>query len=135
MSWNYLDVGGAEMGRAGSNSTTSLSQGSDMTRYSPSSPRTPMSYDHPSEYLTPYSAVSYSAQSSAVSYTTPRLSDPGQVLNERQTPTTLGWMPNTDLVKLYKLMVAKGEEAHLELLSQWSETKETPRIVYLEKAQ
>lgn len=50
----------------------------------------------------------------------------------RHTPSSLGWLPNTDLVKLYKFEPRKGKEPYFELLPQWTETEECPHRVYLD---
>ncbi|RFU30969.1 hypothetical protein B7463_g5364, partial [Scytalidium lignicola] len=135
MPWKYLAVGGTEMGRNGSdNSTTSLSQGSDLSQYSPSSPRTPMSFDPASAYTatSPFSSVSYAPDPLVPQHAVTVRTDQDQPLVEKPTPTSLHWSPNTELVKLYKLIIVKGFEPYLELLPQYSATPDTPQIVNLD---
>ena len=51
----------------------------------------------------------------------------------RCTPSSLGWLPGTELIKLYAFVVGKSKEPFLELLPNWTVTYETPRIVYLDQ--
>jgi len=57
-------------------------------------------------------------------------SDPGGT--SRATPTTLGWMPDTQLPKLYTFVLKKDEQ-YLELKPGYDVTEETPQRVYLDK--
>jgi len=57
-------------------------------------------------------------------------SDPGGT--SRATPTTLGWMPDTQLPKLYTFVLKKDEQ-YLELKPGYEVTEETPQRVYLDK--
>ncbi len=52
----------------------------------------------------------------------------------RHTPSTLGWTRGTELIKLYKFKVPKGNEPYFELLSQWIPVENTPAKVYLDPA-
>ena len=49
----------------------------------------------------------------------------------RHTPDSLGWLPGTELLKLYEFKVPKGKQPYLELSPRWDVTFDTPRIVYL----
>lgn len=51
---------------------------------------------------------------------------------QRSTPESLGWVPGSDLLKLYKFVVQKGKEPYLELLLGCSVTPDTPERVYLD---
>ena len=49
----------------------------------------------------------------------------------RHTPDSLGWLPGSELLKLYEFKVPKGRQPYLELSARWDVTFETPRKVYL----
>jgi hypothetical protein len=53
--------------------------------------------------------------------------------NHRHTTTTLGWLPNSDLLSLYKFVVPKSKEPYFELMDPWVPTPETPSWVYLDE--
>ena len=48
------------------------------------------------------------------------------------TPATLGWVPDTDLMKLYTFFAPKAHRAYFELRQEYEETSETPLRVYLD---
>lgn len=50
----------------------------------------------------------------------------------RHTPSSLGWPPGTDFLKLYSFLVTRREEPRFELLHNWTPTRSTPRVVYLD---
>ncbi|KAL5321925.1 hypothetical protein ACEPPN_009889 [Leptodophora sp. 'Broadleaf-Isolate-01'] len=50
---------------------------------------------------------------------------------EKQTPKSLGWPPNTELVKKYKLILQK-DNLHLEILKMSDISFNTPERVYLD---
>jgi hypothetical protein len=56
-------------------------------------------------------------------------STPQQV---RHTPSTLGWVPNTELMNLYTFVAVRGKEPYFELPPIWTETQQTPHRVYLD---
>ena len=53
----------------------------------------------------------------------------------RPTPVTLGWMPDTWLVKMYTFLAPKGQEPYFKLRHEYKETPETPQRVYLDPHQ
>lgn len=50
----------------------------------------------------------------------------------KATPTSLGWSPETELLRLYKLIVPKGKEPYLELLPGYTIHQNTPQQVFLD---
>ena len=64
--------------------------------------------------------------------TTPRF---GNNLQARNTPSSLGWLPETHFLKLYKFVICKArEDHHFELLAPYAATLQTPLRVYLDSA-
>ncbi|KAH8820935.1 hypothetical protein F5884DRAFT_661509 [Xylogone sp. PMI_703] len=115
------------MGRiASDNSNSGLSQGSDWTQYSPSSPRTPLSYG------SAYQTVAYATESSMSQHSS--TAQGGQSLYglERQTPESLQWGPDTKFAERYQFVVEKGSEPYLQLLPQYQADNVTPQRVYLD---
>jgi hypothetical protein len=51
----------------------------------------------------------------------------------RETPASLDWCPNSELLKLYKFVVQKSKEPHFELRSEFDITPRTPKKVYLDQ--
>ena len=51
---------------------------------------------------------------------------------EGPTPTSLGWVPGTDHVKKYKLVLVTKNNLYLDILDESDITRETPSRVYLE---
>lgn len=50
----------------------------------------------------------------------------------RETPSTLGWLPDCEWIKLYTFIIKKGEDPYLQLQTGYAETEVTPKIVYLD---
>jgi hypothetical protein len=50
----------------------------------------------------------------------------------RETPSTLGWLPDCEWIKLYTFIIKKGEDPYLQLQTEYAETEVTPKIVYLD---
>lgn len=50
----------------------------------------------------------------------------------KETPSTLGWRPDTHLLSLYTFVVARGREPYLELLTGFNAGVRTPKRVYLD---
>jgi hypothetical protein len=65
---------------------------------------------------------------------TPTIPTYGTSSDIRQTPSSLGWTHNTELLKLYNFKVPKDTEPYFELLPQWIPTYETPAKVYLDQS-
>jgi hypothetical protein len=56
-----------------------------------------------------------------------------QQTEPKHTPSSLGWPPGTDFVKLYKFIVQKGKLPYFQLREKWTPTYETPQKVYLDE--
>jgi hypothetical protein len=82
------------------------------------------------EYSRPYLSLSPDLQGIYSTNDHAHSSDPSGT--SRATPTTLGWTPDTQLPKLYNLVLKKGEE-YLELMPGYEVNEETPQRVYLDK--
>lgn len=50
----------------------------------------------------------------------------------KATPSSLGWSPETGLLRLYKLIVPRGKEPYLELLPGYQICSNTPQHVFLD---
>jgi hypothetical protein len=50
----------------------------------------------------------------------------------RWTPSTLGWMPNSELLNRYKFIVRNSKEPYFQLMDPWTPTQQTPAKVYLD---
>jgi len=49
------------------------------------------------------------------------------------TPSSLEWTPQTEFPKLYNFFLEKGKLPYLELLPEFQETPETPKVVILDE--
>lgn len=98
-----------------------------------SSPNTAMSYSTPSpNYTYETSYTNYLEDPVVEPRYEQELPNRQRSHHQRATPMSLGWKPDTDLWKLYSFVVKKGREPHLELLSEWTATYDTPQRVYLD---
>jgi len=52
----------------------------------------------------------------------------------RHTPSSLGWPPGTDFVKLYKFFVPKGKLPYFQLQERYTPTSQTPQRVHLDES-
>lgn len=51
----------------------------------------------------------------------------------RATPASLGWTPETELWRLYEVVVSDRKVSHLQLKPEYSPIEETPSRVYLDQ--
>ncbi|MAD81507.1 MAG: hypothetical protein CL912_00955 [Deltaproteobacteria bacterium] len=72
-----------------------------------------------------------SAQTSSNAY--PPQRSTFEALDNRPTPSSLGWPPNSDNAKLYKLIVRSKENIWLELKNEADLSANTPWKVFLDK--
>ncbi|KAF7898226.1 hypothetical protein EAF00_004672 [Botryotinia globosa] len=123
MNRNYSDQG-----------SISTQSGSSKDFYStaPSSPS--MSFDFNPSHLPQYYDDGYNQvydNYTAASYSMERSSS-SQSHSLKATPSSLGWSPETELFRLYKLIVPKGKEPYLELLPGYAIHQDTPQQVFLD---
>jgi hypothetical protein len=124
----------ASCGRDGSNISDSsvVSLSSRHTYASTPGPTTPTGSLH----LEGYSAITKQTEHSNSSLTPsqcdsqlPTFDQPDSI---RWTPSTLGWMPKSELLNLYKFVVRNSKEPYFQLMDQWTPTAQTPAKVYLD---
>ena len=124
MVWNYSND---------SNNSARSRKTSSSSYYSVSSPT--LSYGSTSASSTSQAGFSRYPTSTAYSdyMESPPRSESTPRSFVRSTPSSLGWLPDTKLWKLYKFVVTKGKEPYLELLPDYVWTRETPERVYLDQ--
>ena len=130
----YGDNSMASCGRNNSNisdiSGVSLSS-SNHTYASTPSPTTPTGNLDLGGYSTP-TKTEYRRSSLTPSPWDSQFTTFDQSDSMRWTPSALGWMPNSELLKLYKFVVRGSKEPYFLLMGQWTPTPQTPAKVYLD---
>lgn len=58
--------------------------------------------------------------------------DPAPIADTRPTPTSLGWSPDSPLLKLYKFVVTKQKDPYFELQEGYASSYQIPPRVYLD---
>ncbi|ATZ53269.1 hypothetical protein BCIN_09g01430 [Botrytis cinerea B05.10] len=102
--------------------------------YSPAPSSPSMSFDLNASHLPQYYDGGYNQEYNnytTASYSIERSSS-NQSHSLKATPTSLGWSPETELLRLYKLIVPKGKEPYLELLPGYKIHQNTPQQVFLD---
>ncbi|KAI9647801.1 hypothetical protein NHQ30_004189 [Ciborinia camelliae] len=128
-------MGGWAMNRNYSDqSSTSTQSRSSRDFYSPASSSSPMSYDLNIPQSPQYYDDGYSQGYNNYTAASPGLerSLSSHSTSIKSTPSSLGWLPETELLKLYKLIVPKGKEPYLELLPGYQVCYNTPQLVFLD---
>ncbi|KAF7933820.1 uncharacterized protein EAE98_003529 [Botrytis deweyae] len=123
MSRNYSDQG-----------SISTQSGSSREFYSPAPSSPSMSFDLNPSHLPQYYDDGYNQgynNYTTASYSMERSSS-NQSHSLKATPSSLGWSPETELLRLYKLIVPKGKEPYLELLPGYTIHQDTPQQVFLD---
>jgi hypothetical protein len=111
----------------------------NLSNQSNSSSFTMSSYDGPSTPVYGYDQDIYTTAAKVDSgyqeqYSSSTVRYHGSQRQPRHTPSTLGWLPDCEWVKLYTFIVKKGHEPYLQLQSGCDVTSITPETVYLDPA-
>jgi hypothetical protein len=104
---------------------------SNLTYASTPCPTTPTGNLHFGGYGT-ITKTEYSSSSLTPSPWDSQLPTFDQPDSMRWTPNTLGWMPNSELLNLYKFVVRNSKEPYFQLMDRWTPTQQTPAKVYLD---
>lgn len=115
-------------------SSTSTQSRSSGDFYSSVSSSPSMSYDLNTSQSPQYYDDSYSQGYNNYTAVSPTLerSLSSHSSSIKSTPSSLGWSPETELLRLYKLIVPKGKEPYLELLPGYQVCYNTPQQVFLD---
>jgi len=129
----YEDQSLASCGRNNSNMSdiSAVSLSSSHTYASTPSPTTPTGNLDLGGYSTP-TKTEYRRSSLTPSPWDSQFTTFDQSDSMRWTPSALGWMPNSELLKLYKFVVRGSKEPYFQLMDQWTPTPQTPVKVYLD---
>jgi hypothetical protein len=123
----------AVCGRINSNTSdiSGVSLSSDHTYASTPSPTTPTGNLQLAAYSTT-TKTEYGGSSLTSSQWDSQFPTFDQPDSTRWTPNTLGWLPNSELLNLYKFVVRKAKEPYFQLMDSWTPTQQTPARVYLD---